>query len=293
MTGKGNITLDDIAKGITYSNAAYLSTDRFAVLTPDVKSQRRFFDVENYTHKYLEKIKRTPFIEYRVKTMPLESYGFRKHNEMPEETPLKAGLQSPLPPTMQTPQPVHQEVQFRNPVAPVSPLPNQSPAAELRAASLTARPDRSRPQTQGGKKMHLCKTMSQLPWKVGIYHPKELYTPTQLSAKEVFARTNPFNGTCYNNMLSALSMRGSQTLGEVLQKSEEARKRLSTSLRQQRTQTFLLSQRLPPVPKSRGEPRIACIQVNKNVAKKIANVAHNKLTNGGYSRASYGGYFMH
>lgn len=82
-------------------------------------------------------------------------------------------------------------------------------------------------------------------------------------------------------------------MGEVLEKSDEARKTLMTALKQQRSRAFLASQLLPPVPKSRDEPRITSTAISKNVTKKFNNASHGKLTNGGFTRTSYGGYYMH
>ena len=64
MFGKGRITLDDIATGINYNNTPYTYNDKFSIVTPDIQSQQRFFTINNYTHKYLTKEKRSPYVEY-------------------------------------------------------------------------------------------------------------------------------------------------------------------------------------------------------------------------------------
>ena len=49
------LTLDDVAKGITYNKTPYTTNDRFSVLVPDIQSQHKFFSVNNYTHKFINK----------------------------------------------------------------------------------------------------------------------------------------------------------------------------------------------------------------------------------------------
>ena len=74
MKSKGRITLDDIAMGITYNNEPYTSNKKFSVIIPDIESQHKFFTIQNYTHKYLEKVKRSPFIEYLPKKRYVDDY---------------------------------------------------------------------------------------------------------------------------------------------------------------------------------------------------------------------------
>lgn len=94
-------------------------------------------------------------------------------------------------------------------------------------------------------------------------------------------------------MLSTLRLGKGSSLGEVLAKSREVRAALSDTLKLQSDKHYLKSQQLPQVPMGRAEPRIVSPRMNKNVAKRAGNDAHVKLTNGGYTRTSYGGFFMH
>ena len=268
--GKGNITLDDIAKGISYNKDPYLSSDKFAVITPDAGSQKKFFGTENYTHKYLEKEKRSPFVEYRTKIIPLEGYNI-KEEEVRTKTP-KVEFKK-----MAEPAPV--QVQTVNPST--QPL---VPKIKEKKVNLV--------HSKKKELINQSKTFVILPKKIGIYHPKELYTPNRTSTKEMFSKTNPFRGNKYHNMLSALSLREDSTLGDVLAKSEETRRNIKTALSMQRNRAFLKTQLLPPVPQARGEPLIANITLLKNVYKRIGNSAHNKVTNRGYVRTPYGGYYM-
>ena len=49
------VTLDDFVVGIDYNKEPYTQTERFAVITPDMPSQHKFFTVDNYTHRYLNR----------------------------------------------------------------------------------------------------------------------------------------------------------------------------------------------------------------------------------------------
>ena len=94
-------------------------------------------------------------------------------------------------------------------------------------------------------------------------------------------------------MVSTLHMDKTSSLGDVLKKSHEAMKTLQASLKLQRNKEFLRRQSLPRVPSRRGEPLIAKLTPDKNVAKRAGNDSHSKITNGGYCRTTYGGFFMH
>lgn len=94
-------------------------------------------------------------------------------------------------------------------------------------------------------------------------------------------------------MTSTLNIPKASSLGEVLEKSNEAMIKLQTSLDLQKNRVFLAKQSLPPLPQDRAVPLIVNVAVNKNNAKRVGNEVHNKFTNGGFSRTSYGGFYMH
>ena len=56
MIPKGVVTLDDFAVGIDYNKEPYTTNNRFSVITPDLSSQHKFFTVDNYTHRFLNKV---------------------------------------------------------------------------------------------------------------------------------------------------------------------------------------------------------------------------------------------
>ena len=127
----------------------------------------------------------------------------------------------------------------------------------------------------------------------GIYHPKELYSPKQGQEHDEFRRADPYNGSKYYNVLSTLNLGRKSSVGEVIQRSKDASYSLKATLRQQQDPHFLKTQLLPRVPVSRGAPVVAKAHIDKNVAKRAGNDAHSKITNGGYCRTTYGGFFMH
>jgi len=139
----------------------------------------------------------------------------------------------------------------------------------------------------------LVKGMANTGHQIGVYHPKELYSPQRTRQEDAYLKSNPYRGAKYHDMLSTLSMERTSSLGDVLQKSKAVRCRLEATLRQQKDRNYLKKQRLPQVPKGRGEPVITNAAVDKNVAKRAGNDAHSKITNGGYTRTTYGGFFMH
>lgn len=268
--GKGNIALDDIAKGITYNKEPYLEAARFAIMTPDINSQRKFFTTQNYTHKYLEKEKRSPFIEYRQKIIPVEGYDISNSIKPNEE--------------------MHKQEEVKK-IEEKSVVPeNKAIITEVKQegdASLHQH------QLQPSKTVAKLKKGILKPSRFTIYHPKELYSPKQEKEEDIFNKTNPFRGSRYHNMLSTLNLNKNSTIGDVLAKSKEVSCSLLSSLKLQKNVQFLKDQKLPPVPKSRGEPRVTTATIAKNVTKRAGVGAHTKVTNGGYTRTSYGGYFMH
>jgi len=129
--------------------------------------------------------------------------------------------------------------------------------------------------------------------KAAVYHPKELYSPKQEKTDLEFRKTNPFNGTKYYNVLATLSMGRRSSVEQVLEKSKEAYSSLVQTLRMQNDPDFLKTQSLPKLPKDRRVPLVIKAPIDKNVAKRAGNDTHSKITNGGYSRTSYGGFFQH
>eukprot|EP00831_Metopus_contortus_P014206 TRINITY_DN1586_c0_g1_i2.p2 TRINITY_DN1586_c0_g1~~TRINITY_DN1586_c0_g1_i2.p2 ORF type:complete len:102 (+),score=3.60 TRINITY_DN1586_c0_g1_i2:302-607(+) len=100
-------------------------------------------------------------------------------------------------------------------------------------------------------------------------------------------------GSKFHNMISTLKLSKGATLQDVIAKAQEDRKRLRTSLMQQRDPRFLRTQQLPNLPQTRNSLTITNSLVLKNVAKRADNDVHRKVTNGGFSRTSYGGFYMH
>ncbi len=126
-----------------------------------------------------------------------------------------------------------------------------------------------------------------------VYSPKELYSPQCTKSNGAFREADPYRGSRYNDVLSTLKMGRGSSLGEVLRRSVEVRQTLATTLRQQRDGEYLKRQFLPRVPARRAGPMIVQTTICKNVAKRSENAAHSEVTNGGYTRTSYGGFFMH
>jgi len=260
ISGKGRITIDDIAKGVSYNQEPFSQAKKFEVIVPDVPSQQKFFDVNNYTHKYLEKPKRTPFID--------------------SEDPYCIKSKKPENPAATQPIPQPQESEKKEePMRPSSAKKEEKPAAQKI----------ERPKT-GTRRI---RNRSGIPEKVGIYHPGELYNPQKADANDPYSKANPFAGSKYHNMLSALHLGGNSTLGDVLKNSDETMKKLRETLKSQNDRRFLKEKSLPPVPERRINPIVANTYVPGNVAKRATNISHGKLTNGGFSRTSYGGFYQH
>lgn len=265
---KGYITIDDFATGITYNNEPYQSNDRFAILTPDSKSQQSFYKVGNYTHRYLGKDKRSPFVFYKEKIIPMEGFDMALLNH---ENPKQAVNQENIKPR----QPIKQEDVVTEKQSTVKSLPISKSNKQILQNQIKYEPIKK----------------SKPPKKYGIYHPKELYLSSDIHLENTY--TSPFGDSRYNNMIATLNLKKTSTLGEVLKKSEEAKRNVLCSLKLQKNKLYLKSQLLPPVPKSRGAPAIVTAQILKNPTKRSTNPAHNKLTNGGFTRTTYGGLFMH
>ena len=83
-----------------------------------------------------------------------------------------------------------------------------------------------------------------------------------------------------------------RTLRDVIIKSSEAESSTARTIRQQFDRKFLASQGLPELPKFRAPLLIRQIKLLKNMSKKIPNEAHNRMTNGGFARTAYGGFYM-
>ncbi len=258
--GKGNITLDDIARGITYKDEPFNKANRFVVLTPDAESQQKFFYVNNYTHKYLTKEKRSLYVEYRDTRPPIPA------NLLPPPKPVESV--APKPAKEETKKPVPQPPT-------VAASPQKKAAVKVAVAKAAARHSRGKSARRG------------------IYHPGELYSPQRCGADDPYGLANPYSDTKYNDMRSTLGVKGGATLRDVLRKSEEVRNSLAQTLKTQGDRKALRNMSLPPMPKERQRLVIADTQVCKNGAKRASNGAHCELTNGGYTRTSYGGFYMH
>ena len=280
--GKGNLALDDVSKGVSYNKDQYPANDKFAVLTPTNEGQKRFFEINNYAHKNLDKEKQSPFVEHREKVPFLEGYDCNKPpsasaSQRPES---KDRVHVPRKSNLVLPESNHLEQAVNSINPPVMPLTarNQEKRASL-----------SRNDTCPGQNRQ-SRTLVPKPY---IKHLRGLYSPTRTALRDLFSETNPFQRSKYYNLLPVVHLAGDRTLDEVLKKSTETRLNLLATLRMQKNKNYLAKQLLPPVPRSRAELIIANASVNKNVAKRAANMAHSKVTNGGYSRTNYGGYYMH
>eukprot|EP00826_Nyctotherus_ovalis_P008573 TRINITY_DN12223_c0_g1_i6.p3 TRINITY_DN12223_c0_g1~~TRINITY_DN12223_c0_g1_i6.p3 ORF type:complete len:126 (+),score=33.52 TRINITY_DN12223_c0_g1_i6:77-454(+) len=120
---------------------------------------------------------------------------------------------------------------------------------------------------------------------------RDSYTPSDEPENVPYSRVNPYTGSRYYNMLSLLNLDKSKSLRDVLLKSREAESSTQEMLRLQGTRQFLVSQGLPPVPKRRLKLEVRGTQVLKNMSKKIPNDVHGRVTNNGYARTNYGGFF--
>jgi hypothetical protein len=281
--GKGAITLDDIAKGVTYNPTPYQKGDKFEVVTPDVTSQQRFYTINNYTHKYLEKEKRSPFVEYRQKIVPTEGIDYKTILQRKQERE-QAQLHPQAPPAAPDQPKVSVNVDIYH------------PATSTLVTNPTAKPNpisRPSPGIAESQRSQTAKSHKRISLKADIYHPKELYSPQGVEEDAAFKQANPFGATKYHDMLSTLNMDRTASIADVIKKSQEVAQTLRTTLKQQSNKAFLQSRKLPEVPRTRGEPRVMPTIYVHNVAKRAENTAHNKVTNGGYSRPRYGGFYMH
>jgi len=269
MKGKGNITLDDIAKGIEYNKEPYSTAKNFSVMAPDVTSQQKFYDVNNYTHKYLEKEPRSLLIEYKSKkpAVPIKIVNLETQKN-------KSQILEPHPPIQNN---LNMSVNNPNPQTPVAAL-NKTVISRANNISKT---------------LSMSKSAWLLPRKASVYHPKELYSPKANELDLPFYKTNPFSGTKYHNMLATLCLNKTDTLGDVLRKSRESLKTVKLHLKQQTDKKYLTLHNLPKLPPPRSEPKVVRIGTLKNVTLVIGNDVHNKMTNVGFTRTSYGGYYMH
>ena len=262
--GKGRITLEDVAKGIQYNQEAYHTAAKFQVFTPDLKSQEKFFGTNNYTHKYLVKEKRSPFVDYEGKNV--------SHSMVSKDIPSTTNEAPPKPQPQEPPKKEQNVSANPNPHAHHQKTALNSPVKSVSKPAQSLRPGTA---------------------KNFVMHPRELYAPHQASVEDSYGLANPFSVSKYYDMKAALRLPGNPTLGEVLKKSEEARKKLSTTLGKQRDREHLRMLSLPPVPSSRAALVISNIATSQDSGKRAVNVAHRKITNGGYTRASYGGFYMH
>ena len=238
MLGKGRITLDDIAVGVTYNNEPYTSNNRFSVITPDVPSQQKFFTVENYTHKYLEKVKRSPFIEYLIKKKPIDNYmTCRPATSRTEDRP---GLLTAIN------KEVKLDTKTGTEIEPITEQKEEAectmkpePVVEGETKEILGKPKvefqpHGKPGTNTQKRRIIkAKTFARIPKEYGIYHPGQLYVPNGESIDAPFYKTNPYFGTRYYNASSVLGMDHNRTLRDVIIKSSEAESSTARTIRQQ------------------------------------------------------------
>eukprot|EP00826_Nyctotherus_ovalis_P033719 TRINITY_DN2745_c0_g5_i1.p1 TRINITY_DN2745_c0_g5~~TRINITY_DN2745_c0_g5_i1.p1 ORF type:complete len:255 (-),score=41.38 TRINITY_DN2745_c0_g5_i1:150-914(-) len=251
-------TLDDFAVGINYNKEPYTSNNRFSVVVPDMQSQHKFFTVDNYTHKYITKGRYD---------LPKEESNDIVQTVVTKDKPVIPARDSGLVRESVKPK-IEQEAIVKTP-------PRKSKSLEKTSAIKT-----SQPKT---------KTFIRLPKKVSVYNPGELYAAKNDNLNTKFAKTNPYKGTRYYNMVSVFGLNKDNTLGDVVRRSQEAKTSTQSILRMQQDKEFLMSQCLPPVPKGRVELRVTNTPVINNPSKKIGNEIHISPT---YSRTTYGGYFM-
>jgi len=283
MKGKGKITIDDIAVGVGYNEEPYSSNKRYSVITPDISSQQKFFTVDNYTHKYLAKEKRSPFVEYLPKKKLIDDY----EKALLGPATYRGGEHEGLEEAEANAQCMTERVPVGN-QAQVDSVCNQG-LEEVRNRSGRVKPG----AIISGKRESLrTKKRIHIPKDYTVSNPTDLYVPSGQSDKALYTKTNPYTGSKYYNMLSVLNLDKNKTLRDVIKKSKESESATQEMLGLQKSREYLTSQGLPPVPKQRFDPVIIGTDVPKNPAKKIGNDVHGKMTNGGYARTSYGGYFM-
>lgn len=286
MLGKGRITIDDIAKGVKYNEEPYCTNANFSVITPDIQSQQKFFTVNNYTHKYLAKEKRSPIVEYVTKR-PRSNGCSRSYAAVPKETSALNKTTDPDP-KPEVEMNFEKQVPSRHKSTPkANSVHNRSVSEDKQPAS------RKRSAAQMNKPLRRERKHLHIPKHYSITHPKELYQALDDAPTSPFIKANPFTGSKYYNMLTVLNMDKTKTLKDVLVKCQESESYTEKMIKLQNNKQLLKDQCLPPLPRSRMEPRVTRISVEKNVAKKIANEAHIRMTNGGFARTTYGGYYMH
>lgn len=269
---KGITTLDDIALGITYNKEPYTTTERFSVITPDIESQHKFFTVKNYTHHFMTKL---PEGEDNPGNKAEAKKAWTQINPLAkpiEEAPVQAEAV-----------PVCEEGHGQNKEVTAEQKEIKTPSKHGKSMTMKSPMKTSIKPT---------KTFIKLPKKCSVYEPKELYVANNTSLDTKFGKTNPYKGTKYYNMESVLGLNKNNTLGDVLRSSQQAESLTMKELKSQHDKRFLASHNLPTVPEKRADPKMIVTPIDKNVAKKIGNEAHMRMTNGGYSRTIYGGYFM-
>eukprot|EP00831_Metopus_contortus_P071058 TRINITY_DN64980_c0_g1_i1.p1 TRINITY_DN64980_c0_g1~~TRINITY_DN64980_c0_g1_i1.p1 ORF type:complete len:153 (-),score=9.23 TRINITY_DN64980_c0_g1_i1:134-592(-) len=124
-------------------------------------------------------------------------------------------------------------------------------------------------------------------------HQKELYNSSKVQFDRECSQQDSSTGTKLNGMFSNVRLRSNNTLGEAQDHTDALRTGLKTSLLAKRNLVYLSQRYLPPVPKTRSGMRIIISGLSKKVTKKVGKDTHFTLTNGGYSRTSYGGFYLH
>lgn len=250
-------TLDDFAVGINYNKEPYTSNNRFSVVVPDLESQHKFFTVDNYTHKYITNGR----------------CDAKDQQEIPQ-------------PIL----PISHKEELATPVKVEKPIIDK----EIVKQEVVRTPIRRAKSTEKTSAMKATKQKGfiKLPKKASIYSPGELYAAKNNKMNSSFVKANPYKGSRYYDMTSIFGLNKDNTLGDVLKKSQEAETSTQQILKMQQNKEFLTTHGLPPVPKERIGLKITHTSVCKNPSKKIGNETHIRMTNGGYSRTTYGGYFM-
>ena len=250
-------TLDDFAVGINYNKEPYTSNNKFSVVVPDLKSQHKFLTVDNYTHKYITQGR---YDKMKEQDMPQKE----EHTIPAKEDAVEPIQEAIKPDIVKTPKKRGKSIEKTLPIK-VSPMKTSQ---------------------------YKIKTFAKLPKKISVYNSRELYVAKSDKLSSSFIKANPYKGTRYYDMTSVFGLNKDNTLGDVLRKSQEVEASTQTILKMQQSKQFLASQCLPPIPKERARLTIVNTLVCKNPYKKISNETHIKMTNGGYSRTTYGGYFM-
>jgi hypothetical protein len=106
-------------------------------------------------------------------------------------------------------------------------------------------------------------------------------------------QSKPFEGRHFDNIMTALNLDRKTTLHDALQKSFDESRRLHAAINLQLNRDYLSKLKLPPIPSPRGRLVVTNTPNNITVSKIVANTSHHVVTNGGYSRTNFGGFYIH